>query len=184
MAPVVDRFSREDLAVALVGRYLAGRCTAFAIAVHRRTRWPLVVLRTQDGAYAHCGCLDPDGRFVDARGFLDAAGFAHGFGGGRIEGTSEAQALAEHPQDEDMIEQAALHAELLLDLPGESAYRKRVEAFAGALEAVCREHGFWLRGPGPGTQDHFIAYEAYGSEGPFRLTLMPTGGALVERDLG
>lgn len=181
---MVDRFSRDDLTAALAGRYLAGRCTAFAVAVHRRTQWPLVVLRTASGAYAHAGCLAPDGRFADARGLLDAAGFADGFAGDRIEGISEAQALAEHPQDEGMIEQADLHAELLLDLPGESRHRRRAEAFATALEGLCREHGFWLRGPGPGVQDHFVAYEAYGSEGPFRVTLLPTGGALIERSLG
>ncbi len=177
-----DPFTRAELAECLPGPYLAGRCTAFAIAVRRATGWPLAVLRTPHGDYAHCGCLAPDGRYVDARGFLDEAGFRDMFGAGPIESpVPEAAALADHPQPERVIALASLHARMLLDLPGPDPHRARFESFAAALEGLCREHGVWLRGAGGGVAEGIVAYEADGEEGPFAVGLLPVGGAVLTR---
>jgi len=180
-----DAFDRDTVRSALRDIYLAGRCTGFAVAVHRRTGWPLVALRGGSGELIHSGCRAPDGRYVDARGFLPEASFTTGFEWYRsIEDGSEERLLADHPQDEALIRTAALHAELLLDLPGESEHRRRFSTFASALRELCDSHGIWLRGPHPGPGGGIIAYEAYGDEAGFAVRMMPAGGAVLERRLG
>ena len=178
-------YDRETLRDVLATRYLAGGCTGFAVAVHRRTGWPLVVIRAGDGGLSHTGCKAPDGRLVDARGFLDEEEFFHPFPAvGGIHPVTEEQALREHPQSEGLISTAGLHADMLLDLPGYCPERRKFDEFAVALADFCRERGMWLRGPNAGVLESFIAYEAYGEEEGFEVEIMPLGGALLTRKLG
>jgi len=176
-------YDRETLRAVVAGRYLQGRCTAFAIALSRRTGWSLVALRGSDGRLWHSGCRAPGG-YADVRGILDADGFREGFGGSDIVPADEGGLLADHPQGDDLIEEADLHAELLFDLPGRSARRALIEDFAVALDALCRSHGVYLRGPGAGVHDAFVAYRAYGDEGGFDVRMFPVGGALLTRRMG
>lgn len=51
-------------------RYMAGSCLVFAVALSRRTGWPLAVLRDadDDDLPVHVLCAAPDGRLADVRG--------------------------------------------------------------------------------------------------------------------
>lgn len=50
--------------------YMRGWCSVLAMAVHRRTGWPLVGVFDpwEEGYPYHVGCKAPDGTYVDARG--------------------------------------------------------------------------------------------------------------------
>jgi hypothetical protein len=179
---MADLYDRETTRAAIGGRYLAGCCTAFAIALSRRTGWPLVALRDGTGRLWHSGCRAPGG-YADVRGVNDEYGFVDGFCGSVVPAT-EADLLVDHPQDDALIAQADLHAEMLFDLPGKSAQRIAHESFAAALDALCREHGIYLRGPGPGPSEGIVAYPAYGEERGFDVEMAPTGGSRLVRRLG
>lgn len=49
--------------------FLGGHCHSLALALHERTKWPLVAIRRQrDGACIHVAARRPDGRIVDIAG--------------------------------------------------------------------------------------------------------------------
>lgn len=172
-----DRLEAREL---LAGVYMQGRCSAFAIAVARRTGWGLVAIWDGD-ALLHSGSRLPDGRVAHALGIVSEAEFAAGWRG-RVADCDERAMLAAHPQTEDEIRKAGLHADMMLELPGTCAGVEAYRAFAADLAALCDRHGIYLRGDMPSGAG-IVAYPAYGDEAGFDVEAMPTDCASIVRRL-
>lgn len=172
---------KENLRSVFGPAYMSSMCVAMAAAAHRRTGWPIVVLRSQFGEMMHAGINVPGKGFLDVRGVLPEGAFR-----GNRQGAlswAEEKALMEEAGITEVDVDKAMRLLCLLfeDLPGENALAARFGGFAEALEALCREHEVWLRGDGP---CGIIAYEVYGEEVGFEVSFGPTGEARFERLLG
>lgn len=162
----VNAASREEARDALGGMYMHGRCSALAIAVSRRTGWSLVAL-WKGSDLLHSGCRRPDGRIVHAHGIVPEEEFTQGWGGVLRE-CGEEEMLSAHPQSEDLIRKAALHADMMFDLPGRCAELDAYAAFAVELAELCERHGIYLRGHMPSGAG-IVAYPSYGDEVGFAI---------------
>ena len=162
----------EEMRDILEGLYLDGFCYLLAIVLHRRTGWTLIALRAADG------------RFVDVRGVLDEAGFRNGDaapGSSAPIDVQEADLRAVAPFAEERLRMGEAHADLLFpDLPP-SPRLARTEAFLRDLDALCRQHGIWIRAAMPGQRP--IAYEAYGDEAGYGIHLLDDGTITFDREL-
>lgn len=90
--------------------YLHGSCWTFAVAVHRKTGWPLAWLLGP--MPIHGFVVHPDGRYVDAAGFGDHKAYRRRYGAPRSIKTEVKDASEEHFDffaglDEDEIDMAA-----------------------------------------------------------------------------
>jgi hypothetical protein len=64
---VLDDDARVDEAALLA--FLGGHCHSLALAIHERTKWPLVAIdQRSDGVRAHVAVRRPDGKIVDIAG--------------------------------------------------------------------------------------------------------------------
>jgi hypothetical protein len=164
------------------GQYLHGQCVALAIAIHRRTGWPLVASRGRRRELLHAGVRTPSGLCMDIRGEVGERDFMALHGADHVTPADEATLLEEDPKiGEGAIRQADERLALLFPgLPGPDARLTRIEAFANDLEEVCRRHGIWLRDDGP---HGIIAYDGYGDEAGFRISLGTFGEARIHRML-
>ena len=93
----------------------------------------------------------------------------------------ELRSISESDLDEDAsmgnhnVRYARLFAEKLWpDFPWKTREQEKIRAFGDALEALCREHGYWIRPVLPGCPP--IVEEAHGDEGGY--TLRPTSDNL------
>lgn len=177
---IISYPDREDARTALAGGYLQGACSAFAIAVSRRTGWPLVALWDATGL-VHSGCRTPEGAIAHAAGIVSEDEFRRS-AWGELRDCDEATMLGSHPQTEEQIVQAGIHADLMLDLPGRSPTSDRYRAFAEDLVALCERHGIYLRGAMP-SGSGIVAYDAYGDEAGLEVGFMATGQATISRRL-
>ena len=172
---------KEDLRSVFAAAYMCRPCVAMAVAAHRRTGWPIVVLRSAAGELLHAGVNAPGRGYLDVRGVLPEEEF-RGSRQGALSWAEEEALMDEAGVAEDDVTKAARLLCLLFDdLPGTNVLAARFGGFADALEALCREHGVWLRADGP---RGIIAYEAYGEEVGFEVSFGPTGEARLERLLG
>jgi len=176
--------STEDREILLgyrAGAYLHGHCVPVAIALHRATGHPLIVLRQSNGLMVHVAVVLSDGRYRDIRGVIDRAELKAPYCGApfNITEVSEADLLREAPTEEDRIAIAARHlAELFDDLPMAQEKDARAKAFLSDLAHLCKCHGFWLRGEVPNS---VVLYEAYGDETGFRARRTAASDFRLER---
>ena len=149
----LDTESRETLHDIYKGIFLHGECYAFAIALSRGTGWPMVGLLHGD-ALCHVGVRQPDGMLHDIRGAVSEEEFGEPFdtSSSVLVPVTEDMLHAITPVGEMIIMTASRTAQALWpDLPWkENTLVVRVQTFAAALEKLCREHGFWIRGATPG----------------------------------
>ena len=150
----LDTESHEALHDIYEGMFLHGECYAFAIALSRGTGWPMVGFMQGDVVW-HAGVRRPDGMLHDVRGAVCAEEFGRPFDtpSPLLIPVSEDMLRAIKPIGEMIIATASRIAQALWpDLPWKTdTLVVRVQAFAAALEKLCREHGFWIRGATPGS---------------------------------
>lgn len=77
---VFDHGCIYDIRDPVIARYMEGGCYALAIAHHRITRWPLIVMGSAT-AFEHALVVHPSGRLVDICGAHDADELARAWGG-------------------------------------------------------------------------------------------------------
>lgn len=172
---------KDDLRSVFAAAYMCRLCVAMAAAAHRRTGWPIVALRSSSGELLHAGINVPGRGYLDVRGVLSEEEFRRGQAGS-LSWAEDGALMEEAGIAEADVEKADRLLRLLFDeLPGRNAVADRFGGFANALEALCREHGVWLRADGA---RGIIAYEAYGEEVGFEVSFGPTGEARLERLLG
>lgn len=130
--------------------YLDGECYAFAIAMHQNLGWAIHGLIVK-GEIRHVFVCDHQGVIYDARGKIERADLGKPFGVTepydiRVVTVEELQGV--HPVSDHAIELVARMAQALWpELPWkETAYISRIKAYFDAIEAVSREHGFWIYG--------------------------------------
>ena len=156
--------------------YLEGSCYLLAVAIHRGTGWPIWGL-VKDGVAEHAAIKTPDGRFIDGRGYIPEEILHLPFDRKMdflLEEVSEAQLLGVKPFTELDITLTLQKAEAAWpELPWRDPFVRKIEAFADELEELSRKHGFWVRGPNPGTHP----YLSVGDGGEDGYTLYQTDDA-------
>lgn len=174
--------------------YLDGECYALAIALHRALGWPIIGLMDKHDIIRHAVVKTPDGRYLDARGFVSEATLHTAFGQTPypLKEITEEMLFAAYfrpnmPEDNAnrIILQAQRFAEKLWPhLPWNEPSLPKVLAFTDALEALCREHGFWIRSQVPGCPP--ILCEGDGEEAGYDLRQLPTldHSFLIDRSFG
>lgn len=164
----------------IVGLYLHGGCIAFARAAQERTGWPAVSVDTASGTFAHVGLRAPDGSVFDSRGFISEAEFASSWKGpAKLADLDELETL--YPCSEFQKDMAQRHLSMLFpDFPGKMPMEERLDAFATALQGLCKEHGFHLR---PGSLHGMVLYPSYGDESGYEVRIH-AGSITMERKLG
>lgn len=144
----LDEQTRSALQTLCLG-FLHGECYAFAIAVHRGTGLPMVGL-IKDNEIYHAGIKLGNGSLHDARGPVSEEEFGKPFSVSplyELKEVEERDLYNTRLITDGSIERATEFAEILWpELPWLNTYASRVMAFATALEALGREHGFWIRG--------------------------------------
>jgi len=177
--PIRDDDAESSRSV-FAGMYLHGLCVAMAVAIHRRTGWPLIAARNERGDLIHAGVRTPSGSCMDVRGEMSDWHFMVEFKADRVVPADEATLLREDPKiDEREIAKAEGRLPSLFPaLPRQSRRAERMAAFAEDLEGICRKHGIWLRDDGP---HGMIAYEGDGAEDGFSLSFGMTGEVRLKR---
>ena len=173
---------RETLRATLARCYLHGRCYSMAVALHRRTGWPLVAARHATGRLVHAGVRHPSGAFFDVLGSRTDQDVMNDYGAEEITQVSEERLHAADPKcwDERIARTERLLDDLFPDLP-KSNRDARLDDFLAALHALCIEHGLCIRAPYPAQRP--ILYERYGNEVGFEAFRLITGGWTFDRVL-
>lgn len=161
--------------------YLDGECYAFAIAVSRGTRLPIVGLM-EGSVPRHALVYWKDkNKFVDVRGLHGihepALGqpFGHRPGSYDLQEIPEAKLYAQRQIDDSSIAYAQKYADILLPmLPWKQGRALRAKAFCDELEDLCRRHGFWIRSPVPAAKP--ILCEGHGDEDGYSIKPTSDGG--------
>jgi hypothetical protein len=154
--PSPDDQDRERVLSMIRSVHLHGECYALAIAIHQGTGLPLCGL--MDGTIVHhVGVRLPNGKILDARGFVSDEEFGQEFPIPQpytIQAVTVADLLAARKVSEFVIEQARHLAEVAWpELPWQAnGYKARVEKFVIALEALSKEHGLWIAAQFPGAR--------------------------------
>ncbi len=154
--------------------FLDGECYAFATAMHDAFDWPLVGLVGTDRVVYHAGVKAPDGRLFDARGFVSTDNFAKPFGipcAYTLEPVGLDQLIRdrepEHVRRHSVMMARRMAEAVWPDMPWKDSALIRARRFCDALEALSREHGFWIRGPYAAARPHLS--EACGEEDGYGL---------------
>lgn len=147
----IQKLSEEDResAMCMMGGYLHGNCYVYALALNAGLGWPIIGLMRGDEIH-HAGVRSPDGRFMDARGFVKESEITEPFSTVTIDCLKEVRAEDLHPNPmmlADNIDAATERAQIVYpDLPWvEGTPMRRIQDFAVKLEELCREHGVWIR---------------------------------------
>jgi hypothetical protein len=176
----------ESVSHMIEGIYLEGNCYEFALGVHQDTGFPLAGL-VNNGTVWHAGVRHSDGRFFDARGFVEESDIEVPF---RKQGPFEIREITiqEMQASRQISEEGALHASQMVqvvypDFPwNECSLISKTRAFLDELEELCRLHGFMIRAPYVTTQP--IVELAHGDEKGFSMSpVMSGGGYLFDRIL-
>ncbi len=186
-----DKLSESDIKSArdlLEMGFLQGSCYVLAIAMHQATGYRLVGLMDGEEIH-HAGVRDPEGRFFDARGFVEEDRIRELFmhAGPLPERNIEVGNLAAHPRvNAHTVERAAALAQVAYpELPWKEGTQKaRIESFMTELEALCRRYNIWIRETGPTSLP--IVYpveEGDGFEKGFGLMSEMTGSGYFVRRL-
>lgn len=140
----------EQMRSMLSTLYLEGMCYPFALAVHMGSGWRMVGFMAE-GEIHHVGVRCPEGRYFDARGFVEEDSIRKPFTrvGDLPEVDVSVEDLMRHPKSSDHNVERALELVQVaypFDIPWvEGTPLKKIEAFATALEQLCREHRVWIR---------------------------------------
>jgi len=182
MVPAGEDTAQTARAV-FADRYLGGLCVALAVAIHRRTGWPLIAARNVRGELQHAGVRTPEGLCMDVRGEMSEWHFMTPFIASAVVPVDEGTLLREDPKigEEDIADADGRLPSMFPALPGESSRAGRMMAFADDLEAICRKHGIWLRDDGP---HGMVVYEGDGDESGFRLSFGMAGEVRMHRVFG
>ncbi len=168
----------ESVSRMIEAMYLEGNCYEFALGIHRDTGLPIIGL-VNDGTVWHVGIRYTDGRFFDARGFVEESEIEVPF---RKQGPFEIRIVAidELLASREISGEGAARASMLVqalhpDFPWrESVLINRIRLFMEALEGLCKTHGLMIRAPFQTTRP--IIDVAYGDEKGFSMSPIPIGG--------
>jgi hypothetical protein len=183
MVMPLDHHARETLHQIAAVTYLDGKCYAFAIALNRGLRWPMLGLMVP-------GCTAPrhvavycslDQKIYDVRGGFEQHDphFGKVFGAAppyTLKSVSEDDLRKVVPVEENTIATARKFAEAIWpEYPWISSMARRVKAFANDLEKISKKHGVYLRAPYPGVKP--IVGDLYGDEEGY--TIRPTDDGIA-----
>lgn len=182
-----DPEAYEMLHALCTGMYLGGECYAFAAALHEGLGWPIIGLMAGD-VLRHAAVRSPDGRLIDARGFILEEEFGTPFG---ITPPYHLTEVCRIDLREGETEKgrasstlrARRYAEILFpELPWKDSLLQRAAAFLAELEAISQKYGLWLRPATPAGQP--ILYERYGDESGYEIRPTHNGfGFTLDRRL-
>lgn len=149
--------TKEDRSILLsgvYGKYLHGRCYAFAIALYEGLSLPLVGIQVGN-EIIHAGVKSGDGLYRDVRGDLTFEEFIQGFDISSefmVRDTSREELEELYAMkvrvslDRAFIDRARTHAESLWSSwEWKDSKVKKMERFVGDLDALCKKHGIWIR---------------------------------------
>jgi hypothetical protein len=167
----MERDEARDTRQMLEAMYLHGGCVCFAIALSRiygDEVKPVGLFK--DGLLYHAGVHLPEFTYMDVRGKLTFAEFRQGFDGDLIEIHPDGLHTLDPGFTELKVSRAIDHIGWLFpewvehkDTPG----MVRLRTFIEALEGLCKEHGYYLRG------NDMLVYDAYGDEKGFDVLFSP-----------
>lgn len=151
----LDHEEAESIREQLLAMYFEGECYAFATALFEGLGWPIIGLMVGTQV-RHAAVRSPDGRLLDARGFVSDEKF------GRPFNCRPPYQLREMSADELMrrgetseLRARSVHMARLLaeaawpDLPWIDSATQHLIDFCDELEALCRRHRLWIRAPYP-----------------------------------
>lgn len=177
--PTILRVLSEEERVAMHENwrpvYFDGECYAFAVALHRGLGWQIIGLMNGE-EIRHACVRSPEGKLHDVRGFITEEEFGNPFLAPPYElrEIEESDLCAVRPVQDGSIKYARIMAENVWpELPWQETLAKRAQVFADAIEAVCREHGFWIRSPYPAALP--LLAKGDGDEGGYELQLTADG---------
>lgn len=186
-----DHDTQDFLQELIRETYLDGQCYKLAIALHRGLGWPLVgLIQADQDVMRHAAVYHPNGALFDARGEVTEEEFMAPFGPGKVVplATEFHVRHLNRPIPELAIMTAGkLAMSVWPDLPWtEYTYLNSMMAFLAGLEALCREHGFWLRdsaglGSAPALWPSVAVAE--GDESGYKLAATGVGSYVINRVL-
>lgn len=164
---------------------LDGPCYELAIALSRYTGWPMIGLILPD-RIRHAGVQHPDGRFFDARGFVDEATFIQPFISPGQAYTIEEITQIDLFEEKVSLTKARTFSKLLPhlwpDLPRtEDHFMSKAIAFLEDLRALSMLHGICLKTAVPTERIHLALVK-----GDEQYVLAPTSdglGLTLRRDI-
>jgi hypothetical protein len=178
---------RDFLKDCVLERFLSGECYACAQALHRGLGWPLVGLMQGEVVF-HALVRTPKGTYFDARGEVEEVNVAQPFGALKdfaLQDITEAhlgllKGESTYYRNTAILRARSLLEQLWPDLPWCDSEATRMALFADALEALCREHGVWIRALSPGAPP--VLYVMDGDEEGYVLSpLVGTVGFMFDR---
>lgn len=180
----LDAENRKRLHDIVMNIYLDGECYAFATALHEGLGWPLQGIVGTDGVVYHAAVLVPDGRFFDARGYVELRNLREPFSLPALTMVQPVtlQMFARKGEPalarEHSIASARRMAEAVWpELPWLDSAAARAQRFMDELEALSRRHGLWIRSPYPTARPHLAlsgddegGYELRATDDSFSFT--------------